>query len=723
MRSPQAPARPRGPGRRKRYDPEALIAAGKWSPEQQAKIEKVMGEFKAGTLDNGHGGKVTSRKQALAIALSKAREITAAGWDESKHPRHEKGSKHGGRFRHIAGQVYEEEIADSDDDPLLDAAKQMRRTALTKDEAAETEVLQKVEEHWAQIADEYPNDLEHAGELEGLREELGYTGAEEDDGEVDPYATDYDEAGGDEVQPRQERLNDIADATEDPEDRALAEAARGASQEEFDAIEQVLTEGWDDALQEERDLARAALERWRGRTASGVLTASAAGLAPMKPPKTWFEKPSLKGPTPITVTADGQVYGHAALWGTCHTGMPGVCRTPPRSQSDYAYFHLGEVDTDDGPVHVGRVSMDTGHAPLTASRDGAVRHYDDTGTQIAHVRAYEDDHGIVLAGALVPDAPAEKARRFKGATVSGDWRSIGGKLELVGMLAVNVPGFPVPRSMAASLLVEDEPHTMSLVAAGIYSDPEDEGRKLKALTARALGGLEGLAAAAGYEDKSKRRMGVTAAAWDESKHPRGGKGTHEGGKFVSKKQGTTPTEGDKKPGDMTPDEYAAHMEKIQEDYAAGRRGAIKSEPDSIGLARDLGGQEVAPGMEIVDQSYDVTPPGGKVARRYGYFSLRDKATGAEMTALPSNATVTKTELGHIRAAFDAAEAVDLSKPKTELASILNKTSMKQNGVFRVRLIDRLAAANRNPFRKGSMDWEMVQHYVDNPNPRSGFDKT
>lgn len=522
--------------RRRRHDPAAVIAAGRWSPAQQEKIRKVMGEFKAGTLDNGHGGKVTSRKQALAIALSKAREITAAGWDESKHPRHEKGSKHGGRFRHIAGQVYEEEIADSDDDPLLDAAKQMRRTALTKDEAAETEVLQKVEEHWAQIADEHPNDLEHAGELEGLREELGYTGAEEDDGEVDPYATDYDEAGGDEVQlsPQQKRLNDIADATEDPEDRALAEAAREASQEEADAIEQVLTEGWDDALQEERDLARAALERWRGRTASGALTAAAAHLAPMVPPRSWFDKPELEGPTAITVTADGQVFGHAALWGTCHTGISGVCRTPPRSSSGYAFFHLGEVDTDKGAVHVGRVTMDTGHAPLTASRDGAVRHYDDTGTGIAHVRAYEDDHGIVLAGALLPDAPAAQARRFRGAAVSGDWRSVNGQLELVGMLAVNVPGFPVPRAMAASMVVEDVPHTMALVAAGVFCDPVEEDAKLRALTARALGGIDGLAEAAlGGSVQERRLRSMSAAAWDASKHPRVPKGAKGGGRFTN----------------------------------------------------------------------------------------------------------------------------------------------------------------------------------------------
>lgn len=34
------------------------------------KVEKVMGEYKAGTLKSSGGDKVSSRKQAVAIALS-----------------------------------------------------------------------------------------------------------------------------------------------------------------------------------------------------------------------------------------------------------------------------------------------------------------------------------------------------------------------------------------------------------------------------------------------------------------------------------------------------------------------------------------------------------------------------------------------------------------------------------------------------------------------------
>lgn len=38
----------------------------------QAKVHTVLSEFKRGTLHSGSGGRVTSRKQAIAIAMSEA---------------------------------------------------------------------------------------------------------------------------------------------------------------------------------------------------------------------------------------------------------------------------------------------------------------------------------------------------------------------------------------------------------------------------------------------------------------------------------------------------------------------------------------------------------------------------------------------------------------------------------------------------------------------------
>lgn len=47
--------------------------AAKKMAKKQAKVQKVMKEFKSGTLHSGKGGPVVkSRKQAVAIAMSEA---------------------------------------------------------------------------------------------------------------------------------------------------------------------------------------------------------------------------------------------------------------------------------------------------------------------------------------------------------------------------------------------------------------------------------------------------------------------------------------------------------------------------------------------------------------------------------------------------------------------------------------------------------------------------
>ncbi len=49
----------------------------KYGPKAQKKVARAMRKYKHGTLrrsKKGHGGKVTSRKQAIAIGLSEARK-------------------------------------------------------------------------------------------------------------------------------------------------------------------------------------------------------------------------------------------------------------------------------------------------------------------------------------------------------------------------------------------------------------------------------------------------------------------------------------------------------------------------------------------------------------------------------------------------------------------------------------------------------------------------
>ena len=57
--------------------PKTMMKRGGMTPKQEAKVGKVMGEYKAGELHSGskEGPKVRNRKQAVAIALSEARDM------------------------------------------------------------------------------------------------------------------------------------------------------------------------------------------------------------------------------------------------------------------------------------------------------------------------------------------------------------------------------------------------------------------------------------------------------------------------------------------------------------------------------------------------------------------------------------------------------------------------------------------------------------------------
>ena len=222
------------------------------------------------------------------------------------------------------------------------------------------------------------------------------------------------------------------------------------------------------------------------------LTASAAGLAPVAPPAAWFEMEEPEELTPLTVTDDGQVYGHAAAWGTCHIGFANVCTEPPYSPSEYAWFHLKEVVCDDGErISCGTITLDTNHAGIRLDATSATAHYDHTGTAVADVVAVDGELGIWVCGALRPDVDAAEARKLRGASVSGDWRGIDGARELIALLAVNVPGFPIPRPKALVASVDGEdPQVLAMVAAGLHQGPETLDRlaeleleKVKALAA------------------------------------------------------------------------------------------------------------------------------------------------------------------------------------------------------------------------------------------------
>lgn len=199
------------------------------------------------------------------------------------------------------------------------------------------------------------------------------------------------------------------------------------------------------------------------REARPVRSHSVEFSIPARPPKEWFTNPDLSVPTGITVTPEGRVYGHAALWGTCHIGQAGMCVTPPQ-EDDHPYFMTGHVwCEDDSMTAVGQITLGTGHADLSLGHRAAAEHYDNTGVAVADVSVGNDAHGIWVAGSVRPGTSPERIHELRASgQVSGDWRNIGGKLRLVGLLAVNVPGFPVPELRTRYTLGQQ----LALVAAG-----------------------------------------------------------------------------------------------------------------------------------------------------------------------------------------------------------------------------------------------------------------
>lgn len=196
-----------------------------------------------------------------------------------------------------------------------------------------------------------------------------------------------------------------------------------------------------------------------------VVTASADDVAAFRPQADWFVNPRLNVPVGITVTDQGRVYGHVAQWGECHVGFDDICVAPPY-EDNHSHFMTGEVICADGSrVAVGQITIGTGHAPLSYRASRAVEHYDNTGTVVADVAVGNDDVGIWAAGAIRPHAEMARVHDLRASgRVSGDWRRIGGELRLVGLLGVNVAGFPLnTRARVASGVPQ------SLVAAGFMS--------------------------------------------------------------------------------------------------------------------------------------------------------------------------------------------------------------------------------------------------------------
>jgi hypothetical protein len=202
-----------------------------------------------------------------------------------------------------------------------------------------------------------------------------------------------------------------------------------------------------------------------------------------RPSRSWFTDPKFTVASPIIVTDDGRVYGHAVEWGMCHIGYPTECVTAPW-EDDHPYFMTGPVICDTGEhIAVGQITCGIGHAPLAWSASRAADHYDNTDYVVADVVVGNDRHGIWVAGAVRPWATERQVHELRASgQVSPDWRTIGGHLRMVGLLTVTASGYQTRRARA---LVSDG-HLHSLISSGFITTRRESGVSEVDLDQRAL---------------------------------------------------------------------------------------------------------------------------------------------------------------------------------------------------------------------------------------------
>lgn len=212
----------------------------------------------------------------------------------------------------------------------------------------------------------------------------------------------------------------------------------------------------------------AALERTVALVASMSAGAS-------RPEVSRFTLPELAGPTPITWDWEtGHVFGHVATWKTCHVGYSDVCVTAPRDDTGaYAWFNRFPVETEDGgTIWAGRITVGGKHPGLSLTAAATMTQYDGK-TVAAYVRAYEDQHGIVVAGAIQSGLGGTERAVLERRKVSGDWRETPAGLSLVEVLALSPgprqhaePGFPVPGTFSRA-------GRQTALTAALGPDPEE----------------------------------------------------------------------------------------------------------------------------------------------------------------------------------------------------------------------------------------------------------
>lgn len=163
---------------------------------------------------------------------------------------------------------------------------------------------------------------------------------------------------------------------------------------------------------------------------------------PPYPPRSWFyERPDWFGSPDDTMRAhlaaggapedapiqklqvdeQGRVAGYFHDRDQCLIHNHRGC--PKASLTGHAAFHQSHLVVEDGgQITVGIIGNVGGHANERAPISVAQAHYADPNAAVVSVRAYDDEYGSYILGAVVPWATHGDVARARLHPLSGDWR-------------------------------------------------------------------------------------------------------------------------------------------------------------------------------------------------------------------------------------------------------------------------------------------------------------